>query len=154
MPKEGPRLEWHWDSLFTLFLIALVGWALYETRGFPLPSSRFLPQMVTIALLGLLALELLRRTWNVGDAGQIMDLGMRTGTGMEAVGRLAVGFISLPWASIGFALIFPWVNVPWSLPKRLWTLAPAALIALLVYSLFEQVTHTVWPERIFLNWIF
>ncbi len=122
--------------------------------------------MVTIALLGLLALELLRRTWNVGDAGQIMDLGMRTGMGMEAVGRLAValgwiaayivavGFISLPWASIGFALIFPWVNVPWSLPKRLWTLAPAALIALLVYGLFEQVTQTVWPERIFLNWIF
>ena len=110
--------------------------------------------MVTIALLGLLALELLRRKWNVGDAGQIMDLGMRTGTGMEAVGRLAVGFISLPWASIGFALIFPWVNVPWSLPKRLWTLAPAALIALLVYGLFEQFTHTVWPERIFLNWIF
>ncbi len=165
-PKAGPRLQWHWDSLFTLFLIALVGWALYETQGFPLPSSRFLPQMVTIALLGLLALELLRRTWNVGGAGQIMDLGMRTGTGMEAVRRLAVvlgwiaayivavGFISLPWASIGFALIFAWVNVPWSLPRRLWTLAPAALIALLVYGLFEQVTHTVWPERIFLDWIF
>ena len=94
-----------------------------------------------------------------------MDLGMRTGTGIQAVRRLvvvvgwillyilAIGFVSLNWASIGFALVFAWVNVSWRGRKRLWALVPAGIITLLVYVLFGQVIYTIWPEPIFLNWL-
>ena len=119
-----------------------------------------------IALLPLLVLELLRRTLNLNRAGQIMDLGMRTGTGTEAFRRLvvvvgwialyilAIGFVSLNWASMGFALVFAWVNVRWRGRKRLWALVPAGIIALLVYVVFGLVIYTIWPEPIFRNWLF
>ena len=164
----GPRVRvsWHWDSLFTLILIAGVAWALWTAQDFRLPSSRFLPQIMGIALLPLLVLELLRRTLNLNRAGQIMDLGMRTGTGTEAFRRLvvvvgwialyilAIGFVSLNWASMGFALVFAWVNVRWRGRKRLWALVPAGIIALLVYVVFGLVIYTIWPEPIFRNWLF
>ena len=164
----GPRvrLTWHWDSVLTLLLMGLVGWALWTAQDFKLPSSRFLPVLTAYVLLPLLAVELLRRTMNIGRGGQIMDLGMRAGTGLEAARRLAyvlswivafvvaIGFVSLPYAAIGFAVLFAVVNVHWRGRKRLWALVPAILIATLIYGLFNQVMNVIWPDPIFLDWLF
>jgi cbb3-type cytochrome oxidase subunit 3 len=163
--KQGLHLTWRWESLFTLLLIGVMVWALNESQGFRLESSRFIPRLMTLALLPLLVVEFVRRSMNVKHQGQIMDLGMRTGTGREAVRRLtyvlgwiagyilAIGLVGMPYASIGFAIVFAVVNVHWRNAKLLWALVPALLIAILSFGLFDGVMHIIWPEPIIWNWL-
>ena len=81
------------------------------------------------------------------------------GTDAAAVRRLAIvvgwiagfiisiGIVGMPAATIGFALIFGYVNLKWRGTKRLYSLIPPLIIASLVFILFEQVMYIDWPER-------
>lgn len=88
-----------------------------------------------------------------------MDLGMRTGTDLESTRRLGVvmtwivayiitvALIGMPWASIGFALVFGLFYFEGRRWQRLWALIPALLMALVIFGLFETVMYVEWPTQ-------
>ena len=153
------RLQWRWSTIFPLMFIPVVVWTLWEAQSFAIDSSKFIPQMLGVALLPLLVLDVIRSSLPVKGKADIMDLGMRTGTDAAAVRRLAIvvgwiagfiisiGIVGMPAATIGFALIFGYVNLKWRGRKRLWSVIPPLIIASLVFILFEQVMYIDWPER-------
>ena len=118
-----------------------------------------------MALIPLLVLHVGVRAISSGEQGQIMDLGMRTGTGMDAVKKLAaalswlvgfiflVGLIGMPVASIAFALSFGLTQVRLVGRHRLWGLLPGAIMAALIFLVFERLMVIEWPAKIVLGWV-
>jgi hypothetical protein len=159
---SGRRLKftWHNEILFSLALLAASIWALRETQSFAAVQSRFLPTGLLIFMIPLVALQMARLSFGFGAPGQVMDLGMRTGTDADATRRLgvvilwvvayiaAVALIGMPWASIGFALVFALFYSEGAGLQRLWAIVPALLMALVIFGLFEQGMYVEWPSQI------
>ncbi|MGH7929260.1 MAG: tripartite tricarboxylate transporter permease, partial [Candidatus Binatia bacterium] len=160
--RPGLRLKFKWqnDILFSLLLLALSLWALAEIQNFAATQSRFLPTWLLYFMIPLLLLQIFRQSFSSGRQGQIMDLGMRTGTDVEALRSLGivitwilsyivmVGLIGMPWASIGFALVFGVLYFEGRGWQRVWAIIPALLMCLVIFGLFETVMYVEWPAQI------
>ena len=85
-------LSWRWNpqSLFTLLLLAVGVFFLVESLQFRYPHTRFAPFYLSIALMAAVALQLVGEGLNRRRQGEIMDLGMRSGTGGAAFRKLLV----------------------------------------------------------------
>jgi hypothetical protein len=89
-----------------------------------------------------------------------MDLGMRTGKDADATHRLgivviwiiayigAVAVLGMPWASIGFALVFGFFNSDEAGLQRFWALVPALLMAVIIFGVFDHGMYIEWPEPV------
>ena len=153
------RFTWKNEVLFSLILLFVSIWALYETQSFNATQSRFLPTWLLVFLIPLQVLQIVRLSLGRGKEGQVMDLGMRTGTDLESTRRLGVvmtwivayiitvALIGMPWASIGFALVFGLFYFEGRGWQRLWALIPALLMALVIFGLFETVMYVEWPTQ-------
>jgi hypothetical protein len=108
-------------------------------------------------MIPLQGLQIARLSLGLGVQGQVMDLGMRTGTDLDATRRLAivviwiiayigaVAVLGMPWASIGFALVFGLFNSDGAGLQRFWTLVPALLMALIIFGVFDHGIYIEWP---------
>ena len=153
-------VTWHWDIVFPVVIMAITVWALVEAQSFAIASSKFLPTTLAIILIPLMAIQIIARLLNPAVQGEIMDLGMRTGTGFEAFKKLAyvfswlagyilgIGIVGMEAASILFAFGFAVFTLNWNWPKKLWSLLPAAIIAAVIFGFFNRVMFTQWPELV------
>jgi TctA family transporter len=154
---------WHWEIIFPLIILGIASWALLEAQSFAIASSKFLPTWLTILIIPLIVIHIVGRLLSPKAQGDIMDLGMRTGTGSEAAQKLAyvlgwlagyivaIGVLGMPFASIAFALLFGLTNLKWGWPGRLWALVPGAIIATIIFGFFKHVMFVDWPKKIFLD---
>ena len=154
---------WHWEVIFPAFLLAIAVWALIEAQSFAIASSKFLPTWMALLIIPLLVLQIIGRLLSPHAQGEIMDLGMRTGTGFDAVKRLAyvfswlagyilaIGIFGMEYASIAFAFGFAVFTLDWDWPKKLWALLPAAIIAAVIFGFFNPVMFTQWPDLIIVD---
>jgi hypothetical protein len=96
---------------------------------------------------------------------EIMDIGMRTGTGMEAFRELVpivgwiLGFIAL-MGTVGLQLasiVFPAIYIPaslrWRGKKALWVLAPVGLSAFVSVVIMDNVLNAYWPDPFITSWL-
>lgn len=156
-------ITWHWEILFPLVIIGITAWALVEAQSFAIASSKFLPTWMAIMIIPVLGIQIISRLLSPKDQGDIMDLGMRTGTGTEAFKKLAfviawlagyilaIGVFGMPFASIAFALSFGFATLNWGWPGRLWALLPGAIITAIIYGFFERVMYVDWPQKVVLD---
>ena len=159
------KMSWRWELMFPLLLLATVVWFLLEAQTFRAAESRFLPNLASLALIPLLVLQIGARSASAGEQGEIMDLGMRTGTGMEAFKKLAaalswlggfvffIALIGMPFASIAFALLFGITQVKLPGRQRLWGLLPGVIMAVLIFLVFEKLMVIEWPTKVVLVWL-
>ena len=159
------KLIWRPEILFSLTLLLVSIWALDETQTFAAAPGRFLPLLLLAIMIPLLTLQMARLFLGFGKQGEIMDLGMRTGTDFAAIHRLgvitgwiaayilAVAIVGMPWASIGFALVFGLSQSEAAGWARLWGLIPALLMSLLIFGLFETIMYVEWPTALALEWL-
>ena len=165
-PSLSFRFRWQWEFLLWAILIAgTSGIVLREALGH-VPSAAFVPMWASIAFLALMALlAVLEFTTRRGEQ-QIMDIGMRTGTGTAAVRRL-LPLIGWLWGFvvaiglIGFqasAILFPLFYLPLAMGLRRWAwawiLVSMAMIAGVTLGLMENLLHVFWPEPFIRNWLF
>jgi putative tricarboxylic transport membrane protein len=161
--KWFPRpftVKWRNELVFSFVLLLASIWALHEAQGFAAVQARFLPTWLLLFMLPLQLVQIIRASCGLGTHGQVMDLGMRTGTDAAATGRLgavliwvlayiiAVALIGMPWASIGFALVFALVHCDGTRSQQLWAMVPALLMTLVIYGLFENGMYVEWPTPI------
>jgi TctA family transporter len=154
---------WHWEVIFPAVLLAIAVWALIEAQSFAIASSKFLPTWMALLIIPLLAIQIIGRLLSPHAQGEIMDLGMRTGTGFDAVKRLAyvfswlagyilaIGIFGMEYASIAFAFGFAVFTLDWGWPKKLWSILPAAIIATVIFGFFNPVMFTQWPDLIIVD---
>jgi len=154
---------WRWEVIFPLVILGITAWVLWEAQHFAIASSKFLPTWMALMLMPVLVIQIASRLFSRKTQGDIMDLGMRTGTDLEAVKKLAfvvtwiggyilsIGVLGMPFASIAFALAFGFSTLKWSWPGRLWAFAPGAIIAAIIYGFFEQVMYVDWPKKVVLD---
>ena len=154
---------WHWEVLFPAVLLAIAVWALIEAQNFAIASSKFLPTWMALVIIPLLVIQIIGRLLSPHAQGEIMDLGMRTGTGFDAVKRLAyvfswlagyilaIGIFGMEYASIAFAFGFAVFTLDWNWPKKLWSILPAAIIAAVIFGFFNPVMFTQWPDLIIVD---
>lgn len=163
---RGLKFAWRWEALFPLALLGVTVWALSESLGYRPTSGEFLPKWLTLIMIPLIVLLLLRLSFSGrSETVDLMDLGMRTGTDAEAKRRLvrvlawlagyllAVATIGMSYASVGFTLLFGFARLDWPLARRAWALVPTAMIAGLVFGVFERVMFVQWPQRLVLDWL-
>ena len=163
---QGRGLIWRWEFILPLILLMAPVTALWQSQGFLIPASRFLPMWVSILMIPLIVLQLIQASLSRSEQGAIMDLGMRTGTDRAALKRLAnvsawiggymlaIAIIGMPLASVGFAVAFAAVNLKWRGWSRLWALAPAVLISLVIYGFFGTVMYVDWPAGVVTTLLF
>ena len=154
------RLRWRLETVFPLLLLGVSIWAFMETRTFAMAASRFLPSWVSLALIVLLAVYLLQELTERQAQPGIMDIGMRSGTDRTAALRLlivsgwlgaffaAVLVVGVPLGSVLFAAVFGLANVRLRGRRQLWSLVPAALLALLMFGFFGRVFYVEWPQSL------
>ena len=159
------RFSWRWESAFALILLGTAAWFVWQAQTYIDPAARFLSTLVGVVLIPCLVLQIAGRSLNPREQGDIMDLGMRTGTGREAFWKLTsavawmvgfvllIGTIGMPFATIGFALIFGLKQVKLPGRRRLWGALPGAIMAALIYLVFEQLLVIEWPNRVVLVWL-
>ena len=157
------RLRWTWDSLFPLAVLAVVVLFIVDVSGLRSGAARFLPLYLSAALVPLIAFETLRINSARSQQADIMDLGMRTGTGRVAfvaflrifawLAAMVVGaaVVGLQYATVAFALLFGFASLQWRGARRLWALVPAALVAIVVFGVLDRVMHVVWPDTVILD---
>jgi hypothetical protein len=163
--RRSFKFVWRNEMLFSLTLLLASISAMLETQNFAAAQSRFLPMWLLSFMIPVQLLQIARLSLGLGAQGQLMDLGMRTGTGADATRRLvivmiwiiayvaAVALIGMPWASIGFAVVFGWCEFERSGSPRLWAIVPALLLALLIFGLFEHGMYIEWPTTIALPFL-
>ena len=162
----GFRARWRWEYLLWLVLLAWVGAYIlpqtFDYRG----GSRFLPLWASIAFLAFMAVLAARTVFSPKGETQIMDIGMRSGTGNEAFRRLlitvawiggfvlAIGTVGFQISAVLFPLVFILLNVPLRGWTRLWVLVPVSLAAIVTFGVMEELLHVFWPEPFIRNWLF
>jgi hypothetical protein len=88
--RRSFKLVWRNEIFFSLALLFASIWALRETQNFAAVQSRFLPMWLLSCMIPLQLLQIARLSLGLGAQGQVMDLGMRTGTDADATHRLGV----------------------------------------------------------------
>ena len=156
---------WVWDALFTLLVLGLVLWFFLEAQTFRHAEGRFLPTYIGLAMIPLLVLQVLLLSFRPRREGDIMDLGMRSGTGRESLQKLGAtlvwlgGFmlltvlIGMPAAAVVFALLFGLTQVKLEGRRRLWALLPCVLMAFLIFLVFENLMVIEWPASAVSAWL-
>ena len=159
------RFHWRWENLFTLLLMAIVGWFLWESQQLRDPSGQFLPRWVSALLLSLLGIQFLIGVLTPERDADIMDLGMRTGTGLAALKRLGYvllwlaglvvlsGIVEMRYVAIAFALAFGLLHVRGSGWTWIYSLIPAAIMAAIIFGVFNTLMVIEWPNRFILGWL-
>ncbi len=158
-----PRLVWTWESIFPLALVALVIAFLVDVSALRSGAAKFLPLYLSIALLPLVLYEMLRMNFYGQARVDIMDLGMRTGTGQVAFRAFVVialwlaamvvagAIVGLQYATVGFAVLFGFSTLKWRGRRRLWALVPGVIVAVVVFGVLDQFMHVIWPDRVILD---
>ena len=158
-----PRPRWTWESTFPFAVLTIVVLFLIDVSGLRSGAAKFLPLYLSAALVPLILYETFRM--NVYRTAQvdIMDLGMRTGTGRVAfraflgisawLAAMVIGgaIVGLQYATVGFALFFGFATLQWRGRKRLWALVPAVIVAVVVFGVLDQIMHVIWPDRVILD---
>ncbi len=154
------RLHWRWETAFPVLLLGVSVWAFVETQGFITAASRFLPNWVSLALIILFVIYLVLTLTQQQKKFGIMDIGMRSGTDRTAVLRLlvvigwlgmffaAVLVVGIPLGSVLFAAVFGPLNVRFRGLNQLWSLAPAVLLAVVMFGFFGPVFYVEWPRSL------
>lgn len=153
------HFTWHWEVIFPIVILGITVWALIEAQNFAIASSKFLPTWMAIVLIPLLLIQVISRLLSPETQGEIMDLGMRTGTGFEAFKRLAfvfswvagyiiaIGIIGMVWASIIFSLGFGLVSLlmarGWEAGKVTVTAVSALIGAAVIYFLYTYAIEAI-----------
>ena len=165
LPRPTLWSTWVWDAVFTLLVLGLVLWFFFEAQTFRHAEGRFLPTYIGLAMMPLLALQILLLSFRPRREGDIMDLGMRSGTGWESLQKLGTtlvwlgGFmlltvlIGMPAAAVVFALLFGVTQVKLEGRRRLWTLLPCVLTAFLIFLVFENLMVIEWPANAVSAWL-
>ena len=158
------RFHWRWESLFTLLLMVIVGWFFWESQQLRDPEGQFLPRWVSALLFSLLGIQFLIGVLNPERNADIMDLGMRTGTGLEALKRLGYvllwlaglvvlsGIVEMRYVAIAFALAFGMIHVRGSGWTSVYSLIPATIMAAIIFGVFGTLMVIEWPSRFVLGW--
>ena len=161
MPRV--RFTWHWEAIFSILMLAVVVWFLWEAQKFRDPASRFLPTWIAGVMIPLLVFQLANRLFTSASQVEIMDLGMRTGTGQQALKRLVYvvawlaglvilsGIIEMRFAAIAFALVFGLIHVRMHGLQRLYGLIPGALMMIIIFGVFGNLMVIDWPHRFILG---
>lgn len=156
-PRFKPSLLMHGA------MIAFVLTALIDVTQLVDGAGRFLPFWLATGLLPLLVFDLAKTVITQPSNHEIMDIGMRTGTGTTAlralvrisawlVGMIVMGaIIGLHFAALGFAFLFAWTSLEWRGRRRLWALAPGVVVGVVVFGVMDRVMHVIWPEQIILD---
>ena len=161
-----PRLRfgWRWETIFTLVLLVIVGWFAWESSQLRDPEGQFLPTRVSSVLLALLAWQFLAGLLTQEKPADIMDLGMRTGTDFQALKRLGYvvawlaglvllsGIVEMRYVAVAFALAFGVIHVGGAGWTRIFSLIPAAVIAIIIFAVFGNLMVIEWPSRFILEW--
>ena len=162
-----PRLRfgWRWETVFAMLMLVVVAWFLWESQRLIDPPGRFLPAWVSALLLPLLAIQILTGLFTPEKQADIMDLGMRTGTGLQALKRLGYvlawlaglvilsGIVEMRYVAIAFALAFGLIHVRGGARARVFGLIPAVIMVLVVYGIFGTMMVIEWPDRFILGWL-
>ena len=155
-----PRFKWTWASAFPLALLALVIAFLVDVSALRSGAAKFLPLYLSIALLPLVLYEMLRMNVFAREQVDIMDLGMRTGTGQVAFRAFLVialwlaamvvagAIVGLQYSTVGFAVLFGFSTLKWRGRRRLWALVPGLIVAIVVFGVLDQFMHVIWPDRV------
>ena len=155
-----PRLVWTWESIFPLALLALAIAFLVDVSALRSGAAKFLPLYLSVALLPLVLYEMLRMNFYGRARVDIMDLGMRTGTGQVAFRAFVVialwlaamvvagAIVGLQYATVGFAVLFGFTTLKWRGRRRLWALVPGVIVAIVVFGVLDQFMHVIWPDRV------
>ena len=158
-----PRPQWTWDSLFPLAVLAMVVAFLIDVSALRSGAAKFLPLYLSSALVPLILYEVFRMNVYRSEQVDIMDLGMRTGTGRVAfraflgvsawLAAMVIGaaIIGLQYATVAFALFFGFAMLQWRGRRRLWALVPSLLVAIVVFGVLDYIMHVVWPDRVILD---
>jgi putative tricarboxylic transport membrane protein len=174
MPPDEPerprrfavRPRWRWEHLLWLALAAWAGGIIFRESLRYTGPAQFFPLLASsgflLILVGLVITDLLRPDQR---ANEIMDIGMRTGTGKEAfraflpivgwiIGFIALmGILGLQLASIVFPAIYITASLRWRGKKALWVLAPVALSTFVSVIIMENVLNVYWPEPFITSWV-
>jgi TctA family transporter len=160
------RRRWKWEYVFWLVLAAWGGGLIFRESLRYTGPAQFFPLLASSAFLlvlaGLVLTEILKPN---REDEEIMDIGMRTGTGMEAFRELVpivawvLGFIGL-MGTVGLqiaCIIFPAIYIPaslrWRGRKALWVLAPVALSTFVAVVIMDNVLNAYWPEPFITRWL-
>jgi hypothetical protein len=164
--RPASRYRWRWECLFWLVLATWGGGVIFRESLRYTGPAQFFPLLASSAFLlvlaGLVLMEILKP--NRGDV-EIMDIGMRTGTGKEAfrefmpvvgwiLGFIALmGTVGLQIASIVFPAIYITASLRWRGRKALWVLAPVALSTFVAVVIMENVLNAYWPDPFITSWV-
>ncbi len=160
-----PRPRWTWDSLFPFAMLAVVIAFLVDVSGLSTGAAKFLPLYLSAALIPLILYETFRMNVYRSEQVDIMDLGMRTGTGRVAfraflgisawLAAMVIGgaIVGLQYATVAFAVLFGFATLQWRGRKRLWALVPGVLVAAVVFGVLDAIMHVIWPDRVILDWL-
>jgi hypothetical protein len=157
---------WRWEHVFWLALAAWIGGVVFRESLRFSGSTQFFPLWASAAFLVIMAIliytDLTRQATGRGD---IMDLGMRTGTDTAAfralLGMLAwIAAFIVMMGTVGFeiaAVVFPGIyivaNMRWTGRKLLWLLVPIGISAFVTYGVMDYALNVIWPEPFILRGI-
>ncbi|MDE2838189.1 MAG: tripartite tricarboxylate transporter permease [Chloroflexota bacterium] len=161
------QLRWQWENLLWLVMLGWVAIIVFpDTLGFEGPT-RFLPFWASLAFFGLIAAIAVQTLFpKVSTDAKIMDIGMRSGTGVSAVRQLlpqigwllgfvfAVGIIGFPWAAVLFPMAFIPFNTSLKLRQLGLALIPCLLAATVIFGIMDAVLHVLWPDPFLRNLFF
>jgi hypothetical protein len=155
---RGPWKLEHW---FTLFILLVVGWMVWEAFHWA-PRARFMSLLVATPILFLTSFMLLFMRRSV--TGEIMDIGLRS---LDSVGAgkaaliiagsivlflLGTATIGLAYTSIVYGFVFPLVMCE---GKTAWIAAPisAFFVALMALGMLDYYMGVFWPDPVIWKWI-
>ena len=153
-PKKATRFVWRsWEHLFPLTVMVVALAFIVEAADFP-TRARSMPTMVGTGLFGLACLQFLLQLRGV-KSGDILDLGMMSKaeeqrrTGVVLLGLIGLFILisitlGLKWAAIALALLLPGAVSGKAYAR--WGLLTGAIIAGLVFILFDNILFVIWPQ--------
>ena len=158
---RGLRWRWSETQLFTVVLMGMMAYAIYEATSFSF-YGRWFP--MGLAMLGLTLTMIQFTTEGFGQkTGEIMDIGIRS-RGMEGarmagllfLGLLALmmiltGTIGLKWGAVAVALVGPWVMMR-NKTGIIGGMIGGTLILLLNVIFFDYLLAVFWPKPFILEW--
>ncbi|MBI3077613.1 MAG: tripartite tricarboxylate transporter TctB family protein [Deltaproteobacteria bacterium] len=149
-----------WEAAFDLFLVALVVWALRESRGWTLKTGLF-PWAIGFPVLAFALAHLGRDLWK--NRGRILSPERRRPRNPKqdptvptaSIGAWILGFFVAIWL-LGFSLAVPVATLLYLkvAGREKWpvSLVVSAISFAFFYGLFDRALHLPFPEAQLLVW--
>jgi putative tricarboxylic transport membrane protein len=154
--------QWKTDNLLALLFIGVGVAFAAGARNFR-PAAQAFPMALASLVVVLTTIQLVKSGWE-RDRVQVLDIGMLS-RGVDGSGRAAIGLLlllavfalvavslGLQYAAIAFAFFMP---VAFGAGRRPWAsgIVTGAIMAALVFGLFDRMLDVIWPDPALLTWI-